>query len=383
MKTRRARSWRLVSSSQVLLLLAAVLLLQACDDGDIRSLSYPAPPAYVPFAPTRVDLVAGSTVTGSADGTGAAATFQLPQGVAVVGGGYLLVSDTANHTIRRIAPGGVVTTIAGAVGVAGSTDGLGSAARFNLPSGMASDGAGNVFLADRGNNTIRKLAPNPDGTYTVSTIAGQALTCGYTEGTGSSAQFCTPFRITIDPSGNLFVSDNNSAAVRKLTRNPDGTYTVSTIAGGLIAGTADGTGSGIQFVGPIGIAIDPAGNLYVSDASRTIRKLTPNPDGTYTSSTIAGLANTAGFADGTGSAALFNNPQGLAFVDGVLYVADLTNRRVRAVTPDGVVSTLAGSVAGQVYGPLPGQIDAPSALAYDPVRNALYVTTSLTVLVIH
>ena len=284
-----------------------------------------------PLTITTLTGLAGSS--GSEDGTGSAARFYYPRGVSVGSDGNVYAADTYNHTIRKIALGGVVSMLAGLAGSSGSADGQGSAARFWSPSGVAVDGSGNVYVADTNNHTIREITPSG----VVSTLAGLAGSAGSTDGTGSAARFNNPTGVAVDPSGNVYVADGGNNTIRKVT--PAGV--VSTLAGSAgSTGSADGTGSAAQFYEPRGVAVDGSGNLYVGDCSNcTIRKITP----AGVVSTLAGLAGTSGSDDGTGSAARFKNPR-LVAVDGSgnVYVADLGNQTIRMITPGGVVSTPAG-----------------------------------------
>ena len=206
---------------------------------------------------------------GSADGLGGGARFYSPNGIAVDGAGNLYVADTGNDTIRMISPGLVagqtqwrVTTIAGLAGAAGSVDGTNGTARFNLPAGLAVDGAGNLFVADNANRTIRILRPSAAGGQTnwvVATIAGLAGSPGGTDGTGAAARFYNPFGIAADGTGNLYATDYESGTVRQLTPGVwagQTNWTVSTIAGSAGKfGSADGTGSAAQFLSSVGDCI--------------------------------------------------------------------------------------------------------------------------------
>ncbi len=312
---------------------------------------------------TTIAGLAGSY--GSADGTGSAARFREPYGVATDSGGNLYVADSQNHTIRKITPAGVVTTVAGLAGLGGSADGTGSAARFNYPGGVATDSAENLYVADNGNYTIRKITP----AGVVTTVAGLAGLGGSADGTGSAALFYRPWGVATDSGGNLYVADTGNHTIRKIT--PAGA--VTTIAGlaGLV-GSADGTGSSARFYSPSGVATDSGGNLYVADTwNSTIRKITPA--GVVT--TLAGVGS-QGSADGTGSAARFLNPYGVATDSGGnLYVADTYNYTIRKITPAGVVTTLAG-LAGS-FGSADGtgsaaQFGHPTGIATDSGGN-LYV----------
>ncbi|MGO8679082.1 MAG: InlB B-repeat-containing protein [Limisphaerales bacterium] len=279
-------------------------------------------------------------VSGTNDAaTGAAARFYLPYGVALDTNGNVFVADTLNCTIRKISPSGAVTTLAGLAGTAGSTDGTNSGARFGYPCGVAVDGGGNVFVADTGNNTIRQVSP----AGVVTTLAGSAASYGSTNGTGSGALFYSPLGVAVDGNGNVYVADTYNSTIRKVT-TPAGA--VTTVAGAVAAsGSADGTGNAAQFRDPYGVAVDSHGMVYVSDlANNTIRQITPA--GVVT--TLAGVANsTGGTNDGTGSAASFGEPAGIAVdTNGNVYVAEYANHTIRKIAPGGIVTTLAGA-AGQ------------------------------------
>ena len=286
-----------------------------------------------------VTLMAGiPEKPGSADGTGATASFQNPAGVAVNSAGDVYVADRGNHTIRKVTPAGVVTTVAGLAGTPGSANGTGSAARFSGPVGIAVDASGNLYVADRGNSTIRKITPNK----VVTTLAGSAGNAGNVDGFGTSAQFDSPFGLAVDTNGTLYVADFGSSTIRKVTS----AGWVTTIAGfAYNVGTNNGIGSAARFYRPYSVAIDTAGNLHVSDGyNNTIRKMTPL-GANWVVTTLAGrAAGRPGTADGTGSGARFNFPNDLAIDgNGNLYVADEFNHTIRKVAPGGVVTTLAGS----------------------------------------
>jgi sugar lactone lactonase YvrE len=296
-----------------------------------------------------VSTLAGAAgLSGSADGVGSAARFNLPQGVAVDSSNNVYVADTGNFTIRKITPSGVVSTLAGVAGTNGSTDGTGNAARFYEPEGIAVDGAGNVYVADTWNHTIRQITAGG----VVSTLAGAAGSSGSSDGTGSSARFYQPQAVAVDGTGNVFVADTGNHTIRKIAPGPS----VSTIAGVPGSyGTNDGGGGGARFYSPAGVAVDGAGNVYVADYyNQTIRKIA---GGVVT--TLAGLAGSYGTADGTGSAARFWGPAGVA-VTGMsvvkLYVADSVNGTVRQVSSGGAVVTMAGSGST-------GNADSPGSAA--------------------
>ena len=270
--------------------------------------------------------------TGRNDGPASAARFKDPYGVAVDGTGNVYVADTSNHAIRKISVAGEVTTLAGS-GSAGSADGAGASARFHTPRAVATDSAGNVYVADKSNHTIRKITPSG----AVTTLAGVCGSGGHADGPGNTAHFKDPMGVAVDSKGNVIVADKSNHAIRKVT--PEGV--VSTLAGCVgHAGGADGVGSAVRFKDPTGVAVDSAGNIYVADNSNhAIRKI--SPEGLVT--TLAGKLGEAGHADGSGSSARFKDPYGVA-ADGAgnVYVADKSNQVIRKISPAGLVETLAG-----------------------------------------
>jgi sugar lactone lactonase YvrE len=358
---------------------------------------------------------------GAIDARGNMARFNYPTGVAVDTGGNLYVADSDNHTIRKVSSAGAVTTLSGLAGVAGSVDGTGSAARFFRPSAVAADPEGNVYVSDSANYTVRKISPSG----VVTTLAGLAHTHGFVDGPGSSARFGGDLGdISIDTSGNLYIADFFNRAIRKITpagfvttlalvsNIPRGvaaglggvvyvttqdvhsvlkitsTGVVTVLAGALTAGSANGTGSAARFARPQGLTADADGNVYVAEFDNsTVRKI--NPQGVVT--TFAGRAGIFNYADGVGGDSRFASPEGLAAdSDGNVYVADTYNQSIRKITRSGVVTTLAGAglrretAAPQHYG-LAGSADGtadfsrfwyPEGIAIDTSGN-LYVADTL------
>lgn len=268
--------------------------------------------------------------TGSADGTGTAARFNDPSGLAIASDGTLSVTDTANATIRRITAAGVVTTLAGSPNSRGNTDGTGSAATFRSPIGIARDASGNLYVADAQNHTIRRVTP----AGAVTTFAGSAGASGSVDGTSATARFNNPTGVAVDSSGNVYVADTTNNTIRRIST----TGLVTTLAGVAgISGSSDGAGANALFNQPTGLAVDASGNLYVSDtANSTVRRITP----TGVVTTLAGLPTVAGLKDGQGSNAWFNQPRDLALVGNELVVADTGNAILRRVTTNGNVTTI-------------------------------------------
>jgi sugar lactone lactonase YvrE len=332
----------------------------------------PVQPTPAVPAPARPMVLMASTLAGEAkvggytNGLATVARFRCPNGLAVDGTGNLYVADTANQSIRKIEASGLVITLAGSAHKHGTKDGVGEVARFYGPFGIAVDAAGNLFVADTGNNTIRKILP--DGTVT--TLAGGAGQPGNSDGAWLSARFRNPWGVAVEPDGDMVVADSSNDSIRKLTTSG----MVYTLAGqpGTI-GCLDGFGDNAQFNNPSAVAEDAAGNIYVSDSGNdVIRKITPS----RVVSTLAGSAGNAGSADGNGAVARFWNPQGLA-VDGTgnIYVADTGNNAIRKISPMGQVTTIAGLAgsAGSANGPGPqARFNGPAGIAVDKDGN-LYV----------
>ena len=324
----------------------------------------------------RVSTLAGKAGgIGSADGAGAAATFNYPTGLAQDASGNLYVTDTDNFILRKVTPGGRVSSLAGSPGVRGSGDGLGAAATFSHLYGVAVDGAGTLFVADASNNTIRRITRSG----LVSTLAGLAGAAGSADGIGAQARFQDPFGVALDGAGNLYVSDAGNNTIRKITA----AGLVSTLAGSPgSTGCADGAGAAASFNCPLGLALDSKGNLQVADSgNNTLRTITP--EGMV--STLAGTAGTAGSADGAGAAARFNYPYYLA-VDGSgnVVVSDNGNALIRMVTPSGLVTTLVGG-NGQgktVLGPLPASLANPGGVAVDPQTGQMFIAVCNAILVV-
>ena len=264
-----------------------------------------------------VTTFAGST-GGTTDGTGTAAQFINPRGIIYDAfSGNLFVAEASNR-VRKVTLAGVVTLFAGAAnGSGGETDGTGTGATLNSPNAITADASGNLYVTESGGNRIRKIT----AAGVVTTFAGSG-TPGHADGTGTNATFSSPNGITIDGSGNLYIVENYSI-IRKIT--PAGV--VSTFAGSITGGLNDGTGSAAQFAGASGITADAAGNLYVSENSNRIRKITTAAVVT----TIAG-STAGGSTNGFGVAAKFQTPGGMAVdASGDLFVADFSNNVIRKV----------------------------------------------------
>lgn len=321
-----------------------------------------------------VTTLAGTLgVSGSTNATGTAASFNGPTAVTADSSGNLYVADKANHIIRKITTTGVVTTLAGSAGNAGSLDGTGTNARFDSPAGITCDSSGNLFVTEMGNHTIRKITPSG----LVSLFAGATGVTGSTDNTiGTQARFNSPAGIVIDSSGNLFVADFQNQTIRKITA----TGSVTTLAGLVgISGSIDGTTAAARFSLPYALALDGQTTLYVGDSgNHVIRKITLATTPANVS-TLVGQSGVSGNSDnvvmtsvsrGTYYAALFSTIGGLA-VDqtGFLYASDTSNHMIRRIDPTtGMVTTLAGMVgtAGSVNGVgNTARFNYPNGLAID------------------
>jgi uncharacterized protein YjiK len=313
----------------------------------------------------NVTTLAGNGTAGLVNGTGSAASFNNPQGVAVDAAGNIYIADSFNHLVRKTTPAGVTTTFAGA-GTLGFSGGTLTTAQFYSPQGLAFDGSGNLYVADQGNNAIYKVTT----TGTVTILAGTGL-AGYINGAGAVARFNAPQGVATDAAGNVYVADRGNNMVRKITT----AGVVSTFAGTGAYTLADGDGPTVAaFNRPTGVAVDAAGNVYVTDQGNTaLRKITTagvvsTLIGNITTTallnslsgialdaqgnmyltdqtgrillintqnilfTLAGKANTSGFLDGSKTTALFSTPTSIA-VDASknIYVADYNNNRIRKV----------------------------------------------------
>jgi sugar lactone lactonase YvrE len=337
------------------------------------------------LSPTNIQPISDSTGSGTTIATvDTLPSFNAPSGLAVDASGNIYVADWGNNVIREITPAGVVSTYAG-TGFTGYTNGAASLASFNEPTGLSIDPSGNLFVADAGNDLVRKIA----STGMVSTIAGSD-TSGYRDSVGSGSAFFDPLAVAVDPSDNVYVADAGNNLVRLVSsagnvttfagtyntgnsttlspfNNPSGIArdalgnlfvanylnsnilevnpqgVVSVYAGQTDSiGAVNGPASAATFYYPNSVAVDANDNVYVSDGlNNLIRKI--SPQGIV--STFAG-SGSPGAVDSTGTAASFNGPAGLAFdAAGNLYVADANNNKIRKITPAGVVTTVAGSGA--------------------------------------
>jgi sugar lactone lactonase YvrE len=303
-----------------------------------------------------VNTVAGSSM-GYIDGL--AAKFNSPSGIAADAAGNTYVTDFGNNVIRKITPAGEVSTVAGSD--AGYFDGPAKTAKFFFPNGSAVDQQGNIYISEEGTSRIRKISP----AGAVTTFAGSG-TFSFGDGAGTAAHFYQPSGIAVDLQGNVFVADQFNHKIRKIT--PSGV--VTTLAGST-SGSADGTGSAAQFYRPTGVVADGKGNVFVADLfNHKIRKITA----TGIVTTIAG--STPGFADGPAATAKFAFPAGLALdKQGNLYVADSENHRIRKITPAGEVTTFAGTgVQGINDGTAAGsQFSIPREIDVDAEGNVYVV----------
>lgn len=305
-----------------------------------------------------VSTLAGSGNIGSADGTGAAASFFSPTGVVVNSMGEVYVADRNNHKIRKITPAGVVTTLAGS-GNIGSADGAKAAASFYFPNGITMDSNGNIYVADRSNHKIRKIT----SAGAVSTLAGSG-TQGGANGTGPTASFYSPCGVAVDGSGNVYVADEYNHRIRKITA----TGLVSTLAGTGSAGSADGTGISASFNYPTGLSVNSSGDVYVADQrNHKIRKITS----TGVVTTLAGTGN-KGSADGASATASFNFPNGIALdSSGNVYVVDTSNHKIRKAVPGPTQSIVFPTLNPKTYGDASFPVSATAS-------SGLPVTFSIT-----
>jgi sugar lactone lactonase YvrE len=297
-----------------------------------------------------VTTFAGAQSQGSSDGTGSAARFYGPTGVATDGAGNFYVTDTFNHTIRQVvASTGAVTTLAGSAGMPGESDGQGSTARFNYPQGLAYDLAGHLYIADTNNNSVRKLDLS----------TGQVMTLGVYSDSGISLN--SPTSIAVD-NEQLLVSEPDAQIVLSINLGPDPAgYKMSVLAGTSgVSGSLDGIGGSAQFSYPDGLTVDGLGNLYVSDVyNQSVRQIVLATQAVST--LVSGTSNAFGMDPP------WNYPTQLAASGvGDLFVADSLGKVVRHVNlQSGAVTVVVGNLAlsGVLLGPLPAQLGYPAGLA--------------------
>jgi gliding motility-associated-like protein len=335
-----------------IILLFALFICSKQSLAQAPAITYQTPQTYTvntpitPLAPTNT----GGAIVGSAFGqvtTFASGGFNTVTGVAVDAAGNVYVDDWANNLIKKVTPAGVISVFAGS-GANGSTDGQGTAASFSEPDGIVIDASGNIYVSDQETNLIRKITP----AGFVTTFAGSGA-IGAVNANGNAASFYSPRGLAVDPAGNIYVADQANNMIRKITISGD----VTTVAGSLTAGFTNATGTAATFNTPTGVGIDAAGNLYVADAgNNAIRKITP-----------AGVVTTVAMG--------FNFPREVRVdASGNLYVTEQNGNKVKKVTPAGVVTTLAGTgAAGATNGD--GSVatfNGPLGLALDGNGN-LYV----------
>lgn len=314
--------------------------------------------------------------TGSTDSAQGSPLFQGPAAVAVDGSNNIYVADTGNHTIRFITPAGIVSTLAGTAGKHGSADGVGSAASFYMPFGLTVDNSGNVYVADTFNDLIRMIAPGG----TVTTLAGQQGMGNYQDGTGTNALFHWPYGIAWNGADELYVGDSQHNAIRQINLS---TRAVTFFAGSgyhifstfycCNPGAIDGANTNASFYSPQGLAVSPSGAVFVADTGNDLIRQITIANGATNVTTLAGTGDFGGSADGTGSAARFNNPNRLALdSSNNIYVSDSGNNTIRKVTLAGVVTTLAGTagVSGHADGANgAASFNYPTGLAVDSSNN--------------
>jgi sugar lactone lactonase YvrE len=308
------------------------------------------------FSLTFTHLAGSFGGPGFEDGTATNARFNSDAAIAVDASGNIYVADSGNHTIRVISPTGEVTTLAGIAETSGITDGRGAHALFNAPGGIHFANSGAIYVADTGNHTIRKISSG-----VASTLVGYPGFPGFVNNTGAAARFRNPRGIATDGSGNLYVADTGNHSIRMITSGG----AVTTLAGTGAFGNANGTGTAASFNSPNGIVYESTSNaLYVADAGNGVVRRITLPGAVVT--TFAGTMSTPGHADGVPG--LFYAPSGIT-VDsaGTFYVSDAIDHTIRSITSGGTVATTAGLILypGPDDGPLPfgARFRSPSGIA--------------------
>lgn len=282
-----------------------------------------------------VGTLAGSGTSGYLNGVGAGANLASPAGIVVSSGGLIYFTDGATSRIRSVTTSGAtpgkVELVSGTWGP-GYNEGASGVSLFSWPQGVTMGPGGVLYIVDSNNNRVRQVTAAGVASF----IAGN--TAGNVEGAGTTARFNVPRGIVYSPTANrIYIADSQNNRIREVTT--DGTGTVTPFAGQTSGGWVEGNGIAAKFNNPQGMAVDGSGNLYVADTkNHRIRKITP----AGVVSTVAGNS-TAGWIDANGASARFNNPMGVAVdTNGILYVADTDNHRIRKIATNGDVTTIAG-----------------------------------------
>ena len=296
-------------------------------------------------------------------GPAASAEFMQPTDMAFDTAGNLYVADDGGNTVREVTTGGIITTFAGtSIAGFGGDDGAATAAMLNHPQGLAFDSVGNLYIADAGNNRIRKVTPGG----IITTFAGAGASgCSNGSGDPLSATLTNPTGITFDPSGNLFISDTGNSQLREIANGAISTFFAP-------LGTACGNGTG----GLRGLSSDTRGNIYIAASAINIVYELDVTTGVGT--VFAGTPElTGGYSgdEGEATAATLNAPQAVTFdnTSGSLYIADANNHCVRQVTPDNIIHTVAGNGTAGNTGDGGISISAELGTVYGVALNAAHV----------
>ncbi|HWQ35479.1 MAG TPA: Ig-like domain-containing protein [Blastocatellia bacterium] len=331
----------------------------------------------VTYTPTTIiSRVAGTQSAGFDDESGTAALARLwnPEKVATDAAGNLYLTDTGNHRIRKVAPNGVITTVAGSGSVGASGDGgPATAASLNQPRGVAVDSAGNIYIADSGNHRIRKVAPNG----VITTVAGDgADDFSGDGGPATTAKLSSPYGVAVDGAGNVYIADTGNSRIRKINIT---TGVISSLTNGGYGYSGDGgQAAAAKLSFPEAVFVDGAGNVYLSDTGNyRIRRI--GADGIIT--TIAGTGTPGSVGEGgKATSAQINQPSGLT-VDaaGVIHFADRGNHRIRRIAADGTITTVVGTgtagANGENNSATAAQLRSPSGVATDPAGNLFIADT--------
>jgi sugar lactone lactonase YvrE len=324
-----------------------------------------------------ISTVAGNGKYGYSGDGGPATLAQLgsPNGLAVDAAGNLYIADSSNNRVRKVTPGGVISTVAG-TGIAGFTGdgGPASFAQLRNPNAVAFDAAGNMFIADWNNHRVRKV----DSSGIITTVAGTG-SAGYTTGGGSatSARLYNPNGLAVDASGNVYIADQNNNRIRKVTS----AGAISTVAGNGARGFwGDGGPATLAALNlPYGVAVDASGNVYIADSyNYRIRKV--GTSGNISTIGGNGMFRYGGDSGPATSAQLYSPRAAVTDAAGNIYIADTSNHRIRKVTPGGAITTFAGTglpgYSGDSGPATAAMLNTPSGVAVDTASNIYIVDTN-------